>query len=269
MPRGDVLDDVPVEHLVRVGGDVADVGKEQGVGQPSERVVGRPRRCARGGASTSAVSSTISPRDVFTRYAERFMSARSSAPTRPRLLGVSGVGTVITSESRNSSALPTARTPCGSARSGVRFGDQRSRTCRGPVPRRPSPTMPGVLPDSPGPMVCCHPPERPAASSRAKSRVSAMIIPIVSSGHGVPSASGAAHRDVLRVGGVDVEQRVGHPSQAAACSAGAGPRDEIWRPGTADFGESARKIRIYGCGRLHQVTVRVARKIVRAASMTT
>ena len=54
------------------------------------------------------------------------------------------------------------------------------------TPRRPSPTTPRVLPCSPGPIRCCQPPARTAASSRAKLRVSAMIIPIVSSGIALP-----------------------------------------------------------------------------------
>ena len=100
---------------------------------------------------------------------------------------------VITSAVENSSRLPTARTPWGSARAWVRFGDHAitsipnawARVATG-TPRRPSPTTPSVDPDRPGPIVCCQPPARTAASSWAKLRVSAIIIPIVSSGIALP-----------------------------------------------------------------------------------
>ncbi len=100
---------------------------------------------------------------------------------------------LITSAVANSSRLSTARTPWGSARAGVRFGDHAitsmpkawARVATG-IPRRPSPTIPSVVPDRPGPIVCCQPPARTAASSRAKLRVSAIIMPIVSSGIALP-----------------------------------------------------------------------------------
>ncbi len=109
---------------------------------------------------------------------------------------------VITSAVENSSRLSTARTPCGSARAWVRFGDQAitvmpnawASAATG-TPRRPSPTTPSVAPDSPGPIVCCQPPARTAASSWAKLRVSAIIIPIVSSGIALPGTARAAHGD--------------------------------------------------------------------------
>ena len=100
---------------------------------------------------------------------------------------------VTTSDCAKSSSLLTARAPCSRARSAVRFGLQAMTSMPNAwasratgAPRRPRPSTPRVRPASPTPTVCCQPPARTAASSAAKFRNSAMIIPIVSSGIAFP-----------------------------------------------------------------------------------
>ena len=127
---------------------------------------------------------------------------------------------LITSAVENSSCLSTARTPCGSARAWVRFGDHAitvipnawARVATG-TPRRPSPTIPSVEPDRPGPIVCCQPPARTAASSWAKLRVSAIIMPIVNSGIALPEPPAPQTSDSLARRGVEIDRGVGHPGR--------------------------------------------------------
>ena len=78
-------------------------------------------------ASISAFSSTIGPREVFTRIAPGFIRAMSAAPIRPRVRSDSTRWMLTASERDSSSSFDTIVAPADCALSGVMFWLQASR----------------------------------------------------------------------------------------------------------------------------------------------
>ncbi len=105
-----------------------------------------------------ADSSMTAPREMFTRYAERFMARNSAAPIRPRVRSLSGTATQTKSDSASNVPRSTSSAP-RAARSSRRLSMTRStavstrwekppaiRAIREPM--APKPTIPSVLPVS-------------------------------------------------------------------------------------------------------------------------
>ncbi len=256
-----------VPGAVVVGGDVADVRQQQRVRQRAQRMVGRERldvvdverrhrRCGRS-AQRRDQRRLVDDRpargvdQVCGRLHGRELLGADQSPAGGRQRHVHGdhvgLGEQLALADRPHAVQVRRDRRSGSA-------TRRSPTCRTPaptaatgMPSRPSPTTPSVMPDSPGPIVCCQPPARTAASSWAKLRVSAMIIPRVSSGTALPVPA-VPHTVMPRVGGGrQVDRRVLHaggdeqPQLAAALGAP--------RPGTACARASRRRPRCRAAAR--------------------
>src|SRR5580692_4793258 len=117
-PAAYVRDRVLVEASVKAAGDVADMRRCQQVRQRAERMVERQRLLVEDVDGSTAIfwalsaairsaSTTIGPREVFTRRAVGFMIASSGAPTRPRVRLLRTRWTETTSARLNNCSLET------------------------------------------------------------------------------------------------------------------------------------------------------------------
>ncbi len=157
------------------------------------------RRCVN--AATSAASSTIGPREVFTRYALGFIRPSSRAPIRWRDCSLSTTWIETISAVASSASRVTAATPTSRARASVRLRLQATTDMPNAVasvatlaPTLPRPIRPRVLPVRPAPIPSCQRPARTARSSHTTRRASARIRAKVSSG--VASNSASVHDTV-------------------------------------------------------------------------
>ena len=151
-------------------------------------------------AACSATSSTMPPREALTRSTEGLTRRSSSAPTRPRVSGVRGRWTVMTSAVVSSVSRSTIRTPSWAARPTETYGScamtcipNAASRCATRTPTRPRPSTPTVLPASSVPVkrLRSHSPSRRAWCACGMWRAAASSSPTVSSAAETRLAVGA------------------------------------------------------------------------------
>ena len=120
-------------------------------GSTSKTSSAAPAMAPASSARTSAASSTVGPRPLFTKMADGFMAANSRSPSRWRVSAFRGACMETKSERSSSSMSPTGSTPSAVIVSSLTYGSkamtwrpkgwQRRATARAMLPKETRPTV--------------------------------------------------------------------------------------------------------------------------------